>query len=277
MYQYRLAAFVILMLYCMLIFTWSKTNHNGMETTGILSNNYSLNYLTSNRAINFSKVLVISRWREDISWIDVYLGDMNHIVYTKEDTLAVHNIPENKAQEATCYLRYIIDYYEKFPDIVVFLHAHRHSWHNQVADDIVNGLKALQWGKYEYMPLQTHFMTESRFRKNDTDPQFAFNHFLWTQVLRELGQPPDTIVCPCCASFAIKRQAILRRSKSFYENLYNFLQTTDESSSISSRTMEYTWHIIFGQPYIMKQFNMCDIFDCNILLLTNGTNMSQHV
>jgi hypothetical protein len=243
----------------------------------ILLNNHSSNYLIPDRAIHVSKVIVVSRWREDISWIDVYLGDIDHIVYTKEDTLALHNILNNKAQEATCYLRYIIDYYEKLPEIVVFLHAHRHAWHQQDPDDVVKGLRTLQWGKYEYMPLQTKHMTNTQFRKNDTNRQFAFNYLLWTEVLHELGQPPDTIVCPCCASFAIKRQAILRRSKSFYENIYNFLQTTKEANSVTSRTMEFTWHIIFGQPHIMKKFNMCDVFYCNKSSLINGTSITRHV
>lgn len=34
--------------------------------------------------------------------------------------------------QAMSYLTYIIDHYESLPDIVLFMHGHRASWHMQV-------------------------------------------------------------------------------------------------------------------------------------------------
>ena len=277
MSRYLLILSTLFAFFFILIIMWfdSGGHHIKRLTMGLI-NHYS-NSSVWNPARNYSKIIVISRWREDISWIDLYVGDIDHVVYNKEDMLASHNVPNNKAQEATCYLRYIIDYWGKFPEIVVFLHAHRFAWHQQGPDDMVSGLKSLQWGKYDYMPLQTSMLTHSWFRERDNNLQYAFNHFLWEQVLSELGPPPEIIVCPCCAAFAIKREAILRRSKSFYENIYNFLQATNITNFISSRTMEYTWHIIFGQPHVRKRFDMCDVFHCNSSFLRNHTNASKIV
>ena len=210
-------------------------------------------------------MIVVSHFNEDLGWLDLFLGEqIPHIVYTRSpDSLARHNLVVNKGREAVAYLRYIIDHYSNLPSVVAFVHAHRTSWHQRDPSDIVVALRALQWNKYPYMPL-TSSMTSSSFQLNALDPQFKVNFEIWRDVLQtELGPPPaQGIRTTCCASFAVKREAILAHPKLFYSKILDYILASRHSDQLTGRTLEYTWHMIFGRP-AHSSFRMCDIFVCD--------------
>ena len=56
---------------------------------------------------------------------------------------------------------------------------------------------------------------------------------------------PETLASPCCAQFAVTRQAILQRPKSDYERLREWLQGTLLSDAVSGRVLEKLWAYIF--------------------------------
>ena len=66
---------------------------------------------------------------QDTSWLDVYLSDIPHVVYQVGDPGASigaqHATLANKGNEAMAYLQFILDYWERLPAAVVFLHGHR--------------------------------------------------------------------------------------------------------------------------------------------------------
>lgn len=68
---------------------------------------------------------------QDTSWLDVYLSDIPHIVYQVDDLAftmgAQHRTVMNKGNEAMAYLQFIIDYYDRLPASIVFLHGHRYA------------------------------------------------------------------------------------------------------------------------------------------------------
>ena len=70
-----------------------------------------------------SVTLVIARYQEDTSWADVYLGKIPHVVYQAADPNAQFTTSFNKGNEAAMYLQYILDHYDKLPDIVLFTHG----------------------------------------------------------------------------------------------------------------------------------------------------------
>jgi hypothetical protein len=68
--------------------------------------------------------------------------------------------------------------------------------------------------------------------------------------------------------FAATRSTILTRPLSFYINLRNWLLNTSLDDYISGRILEYSWHIIFGKPYVhcplasecyCKTFGYCNL------------------
>ncbi len=53
---------------------------------------------------------------------------------TKDPALgaATHNVPFNKANEADCYLKFILDHYHDLPPRMIFAHGHEYAWHLRV-------------------------------------------------------------------------------------------------------------------------------------------------
>ena len=76
---------------------------------------------------------------QDTSWLDVYLSDIPHVVYQVGDPSASigaqHATLANKGNEAMAYLQFILDYWERLPASVVFLHGHR--WAHMAAHALI--------------------------------------------------------------------------------------------------------------------------------------------
>ncbi|UJR14172.1 hypothetical protein I4U23_001167 [Adineta vaga] len=225
---------------------------------------------TKNSSVQLSnsqltKIIVVSHFNEDLNWLALYIGDkIPYIIYTRSsDSLINHAIPVNKGREAVAYLRYIVDHYSNLPSLVAFIHGHRNAWHQTDPSDIVVALRALRWNKYGYMPL-TSTMTFAFFHENSADMQSKINFQLWKDVLqKELGPPPrGGIKGHCCASFVARKEEILKHPKKFYSSIIDYIIASQFSDQLTGRTLEYTWHMIFGQPAIVH-FKKCDIFYCD--------------
>ena len=53
----------------------------------------------------------------------------------------------------------------------------------------------------------------------------------------------------CCAQFIVSRARILARPHATYVRFLEALRNTKLSNDRSSRCMEWSWHVIFGQPW----------------------------
>ncbi|KAJ4215762.1 hypothetical protein NW759_009622 [Fusarium solani] len=52
------------------------------------------------------------------------------IVHVADQPSSQNGLPQNKGNEAMVYLTYLIDHYEGLPEVMIFMHGHRISWHN---------------------------------------------------------------------------------------------------------------------------------------------------
>jgi hypothetical protein len=222
-----------------------------------------------------TKLIVVAHYNEDVSWLDLYVNHIPHVLYTKVTPFASHNLGINKGNEATSYLKYIIDNYELLPDVIAFIHGHRYAWHQKAPDDIVVALQTLQWGRFPYMPLQTACTGTVQFSSSlNLTKQQHFNNEMWKATMLEVGSIPVTIDYYCCAVFAVTAHAIRQRKRFFYENLYNYLMATNVSNEICGRALEHTWHLVFGVKLTKtKKFDLCDLFHCNDTRVTNYTSI----
>ncbi|CAF3574846.1 unnamed protein product [Rotaria sp. Silwood1] len=222
--------------------------------------------IQTNKTSQLAKIVVVSHFNEDLDWLNLLLGDqISYIIYTRSTNSLPHphKIIINKGREAVAYLQYIVDHYSNLPSSIAFVHGHRTSWHQKDPSDIVIALRALQWNKYNYMPL-TSAKTHCTFKQNSIDPQIKINYELWQAVLqKELGPPPENgVQTHCCATFVVKRQAILAHPKIFYSNIIDYILASPESDQLTGRTLEYTWHMIFGEQAHIN-YSPCDIFVCD--------------
>jgi Protein of unknown function (DUF3431) len=66
---------------------------------------------------------------QDTSWLDVYLSEIPHIIYEEErlddSPAALYTTIANKGNEAMAYLQFIIDFYDRLPQNVLFIHGNR--------------------------------------------------------------------------------------------------------------------------------------------------------
>ena len=170
----------------------------------------------------------------------------------------VLRFPMSKGNEAMVYLSFIIDHYDDLPWAVIFVHGHREAWHQE--DDIVNMIGALNrvsLGRQGYISLRCDWYpscpAEMRPVRGDsvvwgpdvhrkgTEAAIAGN---WRFLFPD-DKLPDTIASPCCAQFAVSRQAIMRRPKTDYERLRDWLMGSLLEDYLSGRVIEKLWAYIF--------------------------------
>ena len=211
-------------------------------------------------------VVVVSKYKEDTEW----LKKLNHpyVVYTKnENDTSRYNMNKNKGNEASVYLKYILDHWDSLPDHVAFIHAHESDWHHKESmADKLNSFRergdyinlndtdcVTNIVKYEDGRIRIYFNDE---RTLSTEPESTFDHMKTWYVntmeghfgkLREGALVTDT----CCAQFIVSRQAIRRLPRKFYERHYNWLMTTDIENYTCSRFYEWTWKMIFKNDTVL--------------------------
>jgi hypothetical protein len=73
---------------------------------------------------------VVSRYKKNVDWIYKLKNINEFYVYDKENPENEYNIPVNKGNEASVYLKYIIDNYKILSDFTFFIHDDEFAWHH---------------------------------------------------------------------------------------------------------------------------------------------------
>ena len=206
----------------------------------------------------YSRALVVARMRkEDVSWIKQELPQMETTVYVVDDPSAKHHVPKNKGHEAMAYLTYIIDTYDKLPDVAIFTHSDRITWHNNdlLHSDLVNMIRRLNSNRIireGFVNLRCHLQPGcsdnlhlNRIDPNPNKPEENIIRDVWDE-LHPSNPMPATLSAPCCGQFAASREAIQRFPQSQYITWRQWILDTELSDRVSGRIWEYTWHFIFS-------------------------------
>lgn len=213
---------------------------------------------------DFTRTLVLaSLTEESTAWVAEELSDilepngpLSTAVYITDDTGAVLHPPENKGHEANVYLSYIIDFYESLPDVVIFMHAHRISWHNNdlLDFDAALGIRNLSPAKVisdGYTNLRCHWdpgcpdwIHPSKQEKDDFKQEEHIIALAWTHLFP--GEPvPHTLAQPCCAQFALSSQRIRELPRARYSELRDWIYSSELSDYLTGRIFEYIWQYLF--------------------------------
>ena len=192
--------------------------------------------------------IVVSRYKKNVSWVYklTNICDVNIIIYDKEDNDNIFNIPINKGYEASVYLRYIIDYYDKLSQFTFFIQDDEYAWHHSgsIEQQFCNALNSNK----EYYNINDRCPLDG-FHKSDWKEKYLcwYNEYIEPYVPKS-KLPNDWMTGQRgCAQFLVHKNRILRFPKDFYQRLYDWLiTTTDVPGNIPAIFLEWTWHILWG-------------------------------
>ncbi|TVY23461.1 hypothetical protein LHYA1_G008385 [Lachnellula hyalina] len=228
-----------------------------------------------------SKTLVVATVeKDDISWLHKHLPEWDVSRYVVDDASASLTVPKNKGQEAMTYLTYMIDSYDNFPDLILFMHNGRYQWHND--DPLYDAVPVLQNLQLPYLISQQYTNlrcvwtlgcpAELNFDKTPANVDASKTaEIAYPEAFQELfpGQSvPPTVGVACCAQFVVTREKIRERPVEDYKRYRQWLLDTPLDDYVSGRILEYSWHIIFGKPPVhcpntkecyCRVFGQCDL------------------
>ena len=216
-----------------------------------------------------SRALVVASTSDllphDTAWLDDLPPEWQGSVYnyvTDKPLSPELAVPANKGNEAMAYMTYIIDHYDALPDVVLFHHGHRHGWHQTMdSADEVRQLRVEYVRKTGYVSLRCLPGCENVIVLADyaVDRALFPGHGRAVQLTtllddfldKERGERvPVRLASPCCAQFAVSREAIQRRPRAWWVSLRAWLLETPLLSMDSGRLMEHTWHIWLGRESV---------------------------
>ena len=219
---------------------------------------------------NYSSVLVVAKTKgDDTSWMDTELGDQARAVYVADDAAAPLHPPKNKGHEVMVYLSWIIDNYDSLPDVAVFAHAHRFSWHN---DDVLDGdaatmvrqLSRQRVWREGYVNLRCNWspgcpdwMHPGETEQNAMKQEEVMLAKSWRELF-PLDPVPSVLAQPCCAQFALSRERIQTRPQATYMWYRDWLFSTPLPDYLSGRIWEYVWQFVFtGEHVVCAHEHIC--------------------
>ena len=196
----------------------------------------------------------VSRFHKNTDWTERFRNIVSKVlVYDKENTDNPYNVPVNKGNEASVYLKYIIDHYDTLPDFTYFVHDEEFAWHH--SGSVVEKLtEAINSNEYYY-------------NVNDRCVQGSIYINKWYPYVLEwyrifvnkyiplecLTQPDWTRGYRGSAQFLVHKTRIQCLPLSFYTEMYEWIITTDAPSFITGRCLEWTWHVFWEKyPYIKQ-------------------------
>jgi len=194
--------------------------------------------------------IVVSRYNRDTSWTEKMKKVCPHaniLVYDKENPQNPYNVPRNKGNEASVYLKYIIDFYDELPEYTFFCHDEEYAWHH--SGSIINHFEIAILSKRKYYNVNDKIILGD-IRNNDYGYEKVMK---WYRKYIDEYIPFDTLHNPNwtegyrgSAQFLVHRDNIRWLPKIFYENLYEWILNTNLSSGESGRYMEWVWHLFFA-------------------------------
>ncbi|MCJ1392861.1 hypothetical protein MMC18_005733 [Xylographa bjoerkii] len=213
--------------------------------------------ITKSSEGTYTRVLVVPHTSKDsVAWIDDHLLDVNLARYVVDDLTAPLHPPRNKGHEVMVYLTYIIDHYEQLPDILIFMHAHRHAWHNSdlLGFDAVEMIKRLSSER-----VIRHGYMNLRCAWDPGCPEWLHPHETGELLAKQeqgllarswgelfpLDPLPPVLGQACCAQFAVSRTKVLSIPRQRFVFYRDWLLRTPLTDYYSGRIWEFAWHYVF--------------------------------
>jgi len=174
--------------------------------------------------------LVIAKYREDVSWADQFRG-IRRTVYDKSGTVRENALP-NVGREAHTYLHHILTRYDDLAETTVFLQGDPYDHVPDAHEQVWNLEKGAG-----YRNLCDHILVE------DGDGEPVHPGLRVKEMYGALlGAPAaDYYICHSAACFAVSRESIHARPRSFYQRAMGLVL----DRKLGPWEIERLWQYIF--------------------------------
>ena len=209
--------------------------------------------------------IVVSRYKKKTEWVEkLQKYNTNIIIYDKENSDNKYNIPRNVGNEASVYLKYIIDYYDELSDFTFFIHDEEYSWHH--SGSIIDKYKEAINSNRQYYNINDKCFWNRRNIIIKEHGYKIYNFFIsWYNNFLEQYIPFSKIPnnkdflygYRGSAQFLVHKNLIRNFPKEFYIKLYDWIITTKVPNFFSGRFLEWTWHVMWYiyPVYIKEKLN----------------------
>mmetsp|Transcript_5387 Transcript_5387/g.7773 ORF Transcript_5387/g.7773 Transcript_5387/m.7773 type:complete len:322 (+) Transcript_5387:3-968(+) len=208
----------------------------------------------------------------EITWVNNVTKKWQMSIYETcgESISSRSSIPfKNKgSEECTGFFQYLLDNYDKLPEINVFLqddafynYSKEHLWHTPFAN-----FNALENATVNHVHQSKGFLhygeNRGRFGKRIPDDK-GYTAGYVAQVIDDLGIPKKAgawITTRPKASFAVHRNRILANSRQTYEIMQQRILNASTNGEAHKRccALEASWHVVFGEHFILPKSSTLD-------------------
>lgn len=213
---------------------------------------------TKNKKIN----IIVSRFQNNTEW--VYKMENNNttiMIYDKENQNNPYNVPLNRGNEASVYLKYIIDHYDCLSEYIFFIKDTEYSWHHE--GSIIDRLKEAIDSNELYYNINNFILQD--FNENNTETEKErlewYNNYIEKYIPYNLLPKKNWVNggYKGCAQFLVHKSLILNFSKNFYEDLYEWV-INFRNSWLAAIYLEFSWHLFWDiYPKSIKSLLECKI------------------
>ena len=222
-----------------------RKNDGSYNSTSIEFNpNLAYHNINGNFKVSNIINVVVSRYNRNTDWLHkLEKYDTNIIIYDKENPSNINNIPVNRGNEASVYLKYIIDNYDKLTDYTFFIHDEDYSWHHHGSIE-ERFLEAINSNE-KFFNINHFYLRSYQHISEKNELMEWYNKYIEPYIpLNKLPNKDWLIGHKGCAQFLVHKSLIQHLPITFYIDLYNWILAF-ENRSLSGYFLEWTWHLFW--------------------------------
>lgn len=191
---------------------------------------------------------VVSRYNKNVDWVYKLENINKFYIYDKENPQNEYNIPVNKGNEASVYLKYIVDHYDNLADFTFFIHDDEYAWHH-TGSILSKYNEAIMSNELYYNINDICFQSMNDCLLCCDGNNWTDDFKAWYKEHIEQYVPFNSLnlsdINRNSAQFLVHKSLIRKLPLEFYTKLYEWIITTDMENAKSGRFLEWTWHIFW--------------------------------
>ena len=200
--------------------------------------------------------VVVSRHKRNTDFLKkLEKYNIRLMIYDKENIDNPYNVPVNKGNEASVYLKYIIDHYYDLTDFTFFIHDEEYSWHH-IGSIEERFLEAVNSKEFFFNINKNKLKGVSHVGQKKRLMDW-YNKFINPYIPFEKLPNKDWLSggYKASAQFLVHKSLITNLPRKFYEDIYNWILEFNERS-LPGYFLEWTWHlfwVIYPKMDIFKE------------------------